>query len=339
MLRLTIWMNMPSHYQNGLFEALAAQPEVDLEVIFGRQLAELRVQLGWTTSENTAFRYRFLNSSSRIRAYWDAVQTAWKQRDRFHIVNGIWGESTFMAALVVMILTGTAHAIYMEAADQTVRRSRLKRTAKTVLMRGFGFTAQGLLSISHFSRDFYTSSGFARNRDYPFGYFEKPASAVPSSLPSLAGGKNILFVGQLIHRKGVDLLIEALHPLLTRDPELMLTLIGAGEDQGELYSLTKTLGCTKQVRFVGVVPSNQIHNYIRQALLLVLPSRWDGWGLVVNEALAVGTPVIVSDKCGAADLIRQGKNGFVFSSESSRKPTCHSTVFPRSSRAMGYATP
>ena len=48
--------------------------------------------------------------------------------------------------------------------------------------------------------------------------------------------------------------------------------------------------------------------------MLVLPSRWDGWGMVVNEAFSVGVPVIVSDHCGAADLVRSGVNGYVFRS-------------------------
>ena len=54
---------------------------------------------------------------------------------------------------------------------------------------------------------------------------------------------------------------------------------------------------------------------IAAADLLALPSRWDGWGLVVNEALAVGVPVIASNACGASDLIRQDVNGYVFTSE------------------------
>ena len=45
--------------------------------------------------------------------------------------------------------------------------------------------------------------------------------------------------------------------------------------------------------------------------VLVLPSRFDGWGAVVNEALMVGTPVICSDRCGASDVIENGRNGYV----------------------------
>jgi glycosyltransferase involved in cell wall biosynthesis len=61
--------------------------------------------------------------------------------------------------------------------------------------------------------------------------------------------------------------------------------------------------------------SDDIPRRLARADLLVLPSRWDGWGVVVNEALAVGVPVIVSDQCGVADLIQPGINGFVFRSE------------------------
>jgi glycosyltransferase involved in cell wall biosynthesis len=50
----------------------------------------------------------------------------------------------------------------------------------------------------------------------------------------------------------------------------------------------------------------------------VLPSRFDGWGAVVNEALMVGTPVICSNRCGASDVIENGRNGYVFEAGSAR---------------------
>jgi glycosyltransferase involved in cell wall biosynthesis len=67
------------------------------------------------------------------------------------------------------------------------------------------------------------------------------------------------------------------------------------------------------VRFAGLRSTAEILPYYAFAHAFVLPSRREPWGLVVNEALAAGLPVIVSNRCGcAADLVAQGVNGFVF---------------------------
>jgi glycosyltransferase involved in cell wall biosynthesis len=74
------------------------------------------------------------------------------------------------------------------------------------------------------------------------------------------------------------------------------------------------MGLGDRIKFSGPIPARDIPDRIAQADLLVLPSRWDGWGVVVNEALASRVPVVVSDHCGAADLILHGVNGYVFPS-------------------------
>jgi len=77
----------------------------------------------------------------------------------------------------------------------------------------------------------------------------------------------------------------------------------------------ETLGLQSRILFEGVITPDKIPARLAVADLLVLPSRWDGWGVVINEAFSVGTPVIASDRCGGADLIKNGQNGYVFRSE------------------------
>src|SRR5262249_31919063 len=74
-------------------------------------------------------------------------------------------------------------------------------------------------------------------------------------------------------------------------------------------------GLDTKVRFEGVMPSADVPARLATADLVVLPSRGDGWGMVINEAFSVGVPVVVSDRCGASDLVRNGFNGYVFRSD------------------------
>src|ERR1044072_2066188 len=113
MLPLTFWMNMPSFHQDGLFNALAASGEVDLRVIFAENLATDRAQLGWKSGTKNYSHYTLAESNGLM----DAVRMARAERHRLHIVNGIWAEPAFAAALCVLGLAHSQYAIYSGSAD------------------------------------------------------------------------------------------------------------------------------------------------------------------------------------------------------------------------------
>jgi glycosyltransferase involved in cell wall biosynthesis len=312
MLALTIWMNMPSFYQADLFKALVASGEVDLQVIFARSTTRDRQQLGWQDALD-GYNYRLLGGRMVLA---DAMRSAWASRRRLHIVNSIWAEPAFAAALVALRLAGGRYLIYAEAPDPTVPRSPARERAKRLFGRWIARGAAGMLAVARFSADFHQRLGFDPARIYPFGYFE--AGGEPAPERRRGEGRqpiDVVYIGQLVRRKGLDVLFEAMYPLLDEHPDLRLSLIGDGPDRAALQAQVEARRLRERISFEGVIPSNQVRARLSSADLLVLPSRWDGWGMVVNEALAVGVPVIVSDRCGAADVIRQGVNGYVFPSE------------------------
>src|SRR5690349_25106870 len=101
MLPLTIWMNMPSFHQDGLFQELHKSKELDLRIVFAAEGSDDRHNLGWVPP-NKDYPHRLL---SRLFTVLDAVRVAWLERKRLHIVNGIWAEPSFAAALCVLALT------------------------------------------------------------------------------------------------------------------------------------------------------------------------------------------------------------------------------------------
>ncbi len=304
---------MPSFYQDGLFNALSASGKVDLEVVYARNLGQDREQLGWQ-SGTKIYPYQIL--SARPAALTDALRIARRARQRIHIINGIWAEPAFAAALCALGLLGSRFAIHSESPDLGQPPAALKKIMRARFGKWVARRAAGLFAVSHFAADFYSELGFNPRQIYPFGYFRAGADlTVEPAPPKNRAQVEIIFVGQLIHRKGIDILFSALQPLFAEHRELKLTLIGIGEAGAALKKQAADLRILERVEFIGARPSNEIPGRIAQAQVLVLPSRWDGWGLVVNEALAVGVPVIVSNRCGAMDLIQPGLNGFIFRSE------------------------
>jgi len=117
-----------------------------------------------------------------------------------------------------------------------------------------------------------------------------------------------LFSGQLVARKGVDVLLAAFARAAERDPGVRLLVAGDGPDRGRLQAQAHAL--RGGVEFLGFVGWDDLPGVYARADALVIPSRHDGWALVVNEAFGAGLPVIASDAVGAAiELVRPGETG------------------------------
>lgn len=324
MIQLTIWMNLSTAFQAALFRELTVSGEVDLQVIFAKQLTPDRAALGWE-DDLTGYAYRYLDERNPLA---DAVSLAWAGRSRLHIVNGFWAEPAFAAALVTLRAARSNYVIYSEAPEPDLPRSPARKLLRAAFGRLLAPGAAGLLAVSHLAEDFYRNLGAHESVIYPFGYFDLHARFTEGITYSKERNEiEIIYVGQLIHRKGVDLLIEAMRPLFERHSDLSLALIGGGEMMPALSDRVASFGLSERIRFESVIPYADIPARIARADLLVLPSRWDGWGMVVNEAFSLGVPVLVSDHCGSADLIETGVNGYVFRKEDVEDLRCSLATF------------
>lgn len=119
----------------------------------------------------------------------------------------------------------------------------------------------------------------------------------------------LLYSGSLSRRKGVDLLAEAFARLAAVQPNVRLRLMGRGELEDDVRR--RLARVSDRVEWVGFRHWEDLPAVYGSAHLLCVPSRHDGWGLVVAEGLATGLPVIASDRVGAAiDLLRPGESGW-----------------------------
>ena len=128
--------------------------------------------------------------------------------------------------------------------------------------------------------------------------------------------KNLIFVGQLIQRKGILDLLSAYQMFKKTNPSWGLTIVGTGQLLPQIKQIIAKKKL-KDIKLIGHTEQYQLSKIYATASILVLPSHQEVWGLVVNEALHSGLKVVVGDKCGCApDLVKQGKNGYVFKSGS-----------------------
>jgi len=132
------------------------------------------------------------------------------------------------------------------------------------------------------------------------------AKTEPSPVPGQ--GPFVLAVGRLTRQKGLDRLIEAFAQL--SDQRVRLVIAGEGEERSALTQLAERLGVSGRVTFAGYVP--QTERWLAHAAVFVLPSRWEGFGHVIVEAMASGVPVVAYDcPYGPRDILQSEVNGIL----------------------------
>jgi glycosyltransferase involved in cell wall biosynthesis len=173
----------------------------------------------------------------------------------------------------------------------------------------------GVFAISKRAVVQYQAAGIAPAKLFPFGYFvpriaDTVIHPAQSSSPQ-ESALRIVFVGSLIARKGLDILIEAVRSAHILGHDISLDVFGPGDPKAFSFD-------GQRVRYCGRIPFGKTQEVVASYDLLVLPSRYDGWGVVVNEALCAGVPVICSDQVGAGVVIEKFGAGAKFSSGDSR---------------------
>ena len=197
-------------------------------------------------------------------------------------------------------------------------RSPIKEWLKRQLLCGYS----SAVVAGKQSRDYLIRLGFSPHSIY------QPWDVVDNDLFSLLSGPSqveaqndrpFLCVGRLITEKNHAVLLEAFSLYQRQGGLKSLQLVGSGPLQPELVNQCQGLLDPGKVSFI---PFEQIEDLVKRyaaAWALILPSSKDTWGLVVNEAIAAGLPVIVSTSCGCVDdLIQDGVTGWSFSTNNSR---------------------
>ncbi|MBK6706628.1 MAG: glycosyltransferase [Sphingomonadales bacterium] len=141
----------------------------------------------------------------------------------------------------------------------------------------------------------------------------KPRDELRERLPIPADKSLLVSVGALIPRKGQAFAIRALAQL----PDTRLALIGAGEDRAALEKLAHETGVSERVHFLGSLPHAEIANYLQAADVAVLPSASEGLANAWIEALACGTPLIITDAGGAREVLRSSDAGRIVERDAS----------------------
>jgi glycosyltransferase involved in cell wall biosynthesis len=120
-------------------------------------------------------------------------------------------------------------------------------------------------------------------------------------------GPTLVLAGRLVPQKSLDVALRA----VSLNEDVSLVLAGDGPDRGPAQVLARKLGLDGRARFLGAQPRRAVFELLRAADAALLSSSWESFGLVVAEALAVGTPVLSTAVGGVTEVVSDGLNGLL----------------------------
>lgn len=302
------WQQIISPHMGVLAAALVRQAARVIYVAQSVMSADRAAQ-GWQPPELPGVDVRQVSTDADIQSL-----VAQAPAYAVHVCEGIRANGLVRAAQAALARRGRSFWVVMETVDDVGARGLAKRALYRWLFWRNRQLVQGVLSIGQQTPAWLLARGVPADKIFPFTYFL--LDAAPITLPPVVDEADticILFVGQLIERKRVDLLIAALAQLWIAQPHFMLQIIGAGPLERTLRAQAEQL-MPQQVQWLGQLSMPEVRHRMAEADCLVLPSRHDGWGAVVSEALMAGTPAICSDHCGAAEVVLASGTGGVFAS-------------------------
>ena len=321
-MKFIFWEDMLSIHQSAFIRALADFPYHQVMIVVTNELHNDRAKLGWNIPD--LGQAEVILHPSPAQAKRIITQNV---SDAAHIFYGVNSDKLVRNAYCQADHAGCLVGLM---AERSYGYPRIKEPFQWIRDFWDSHTifrhSAYYYAISTWAVNSYRRAGYRASIVYPFTYvvekletdFEIPVNLYPHRPEAV----QIAYIGQGTRRKGLDILLKALARIRSANWELHIV----GTIVEEYQELAHRLGIDSQIRFHGVVKNEIVRQMLSYMDLLVLPSRYDGWGAVLNEALMAGVPAICSDRCGAKDLLLDSWRGDVFSAGSiSGLTTCLKT--------------
>ncbi len=290
--------------------------------IYGIEIATFDATYQWrgsigsrSFSKITLFPGVISQKIGAFRCFFQIVRTCLRLRAKYLFFCNYNTPAVFFSAVVLRLL-GHRLITMQDSKFDDKQRYLSKEFLKSVLYRPY----HGALAAGARSKSYLVFLGLPEERVI-IGYdtvsldrVRALSGAEPAPLGAPHAARHFTIVARFVPKKNLGLALDAYAAYVAQNPETPrdLHLCGSGELEPELRRQAERLGL-EGVHFRGYLQEHEIARVLGSTLALILPSVEEQHGLVINEALAMGVPELLSDNCGARDLlVRSAVNGFVF---------------------------
>ena len=335
--RLAIVASHVIQYQDPFFRLLAAEPDIDLTVLYCSPHGalpyrddDMKTSLQWDVELLKGYRYRFLrNLGGDMNGGWtrhlnpSIVPALLRRRYDAVIFMLGWGSLTALVGALICRMGRIPFFFYGDSsfppAETSARMKIRSRLLRALFRLTTGFMVSGVLNARY-----YAHYGVDPSRFFPLPWavdnerFAEASRLQVGERDALRGRLGIapdrvvfLFSAKLVPRKDPLTLLRAYQRMRNADRAAVL-FVGDGELRTVLeeYAAEHAMN---GARFAGFVNQSELPKYYGVSDVLVLPSTYEPRGAVINEAMACGLPVVVTDRCGSiGDIVLEGENAFIY---------------------------
>lgn len=315
------WQPVLTDHQAYTFECLAHLSGSPMVAYVAAYEDSTRKEQGWGDITVSTIERRMLPRGSSFIGF--SIKQLQSHKDSIHIFSGPFQSYRFVLIMAIAALMGVKYCAISEPYspkhfgyfhNSSSFIGRLKALFRPILYKFYGLIFnKSIICIFVISKLAYTQflkSAAPKDKLFLFGYFvprialEASEKEADDSTPAL----RLVFVGSLIARKGVDILIGAIEKINMNGTFVALDIYGPGD-------IVMIRSSCSAITYKGLIPFGAAQKVISKYDFLVLPSRYDGWGVVVNEAICAGVPVMCSTSVGAGSLAKSLGAGYLFDSE------------------------
>ena len=359
--RVAYLVTHPIQYQAPLLRHLAADPDIDLTAFFesdfsvdGYHDVEFNREIAWDVPLLDGYRHVFLPRRSFPRVpregfdFWSPMSRGLRAALRDGRFDALWVHGYSRAHHLLAMANAKSLGIKVLLRDEMADIGRARSAARAFVKRGlFGgldTLVDAYLTIGSRNEESWRGLGVERERMFRMAYavdnlwfragFTEAATrreTLRASLGLEPGRPVILYAAKLIARQAPFDLLNAFARVADRADagRPYLLMAGDGDLRGQLEAQIASRGL-KSAKLLGFQSQKQLAALYELCDLFILPSERESWGLVVNEVMNAGRAVIARDRvCAATDLVHEGVNGYVYTSEVEHEiSTAHAGAAP-----------
>lgn len=313
-----------SRYKAAVFSELYRAAKIDDELIrfihvadtSGQRKALSAVDLSWHQYPHRLLFQGDYDQIPRRQLYISLFMSVLRSDADLVLIQG-FDQPEHWLMLLAAIVSRKKRAAFCDSTLNDRKQNRIKG----LLKRLFFSRCSGVFCYGDRAREYLLHYGVPPERiiqryqaaALPSNYREDDIFDLRESAANGSDNPGFLYVGRLSEEKGLNTLVDAFSSVKTKLSKARLVIVGGGHLEQTLKKKVASLALDGSVEFAGGMPLEALSQHYLKATCLILPSESEPWGLVVNEALHYGCPVVVSDRCGCVpELVKDGVSGYAF---------------------------